>query len=85
MSEVNLIISFLDWVCGGQWNRLATFLGQFVSSLATNNIELVVFFNGCSEQSRHHDWIQQQLKLRSNINQVRESMYIIYISDDSAS
>ncbi|KAL1116810.1 hypothetical protein AAG570_005280 [Ranatra chinensis] len=61
---------FSDWVCGGQWNRVTTFLGQFVSSLNVASIEIVVFFNGCTEQSRTQEWIQAQLRNRHKISQV---------------
>lgn len=61
---------FSDWACGGQWNRMVTFLSQFVSSLQKANIDLVVFFNGCVEQQRMNEWIGQQQKTRLKVNQV---------------
>ncbi|XP_075235420.1 constitutive coactivator of PPAR-gamma-like protein 1 homolog [Lycorma delicatula] len=61
---------FSDWACGGQWNRMVTFLSQFVSSLQKANIDLVVFFNGCVEQQRMNEWIAQQQRTRQKVNQV---------------
>ncbi|CAB0010324.1 unnamed protein product, partial [Nesidiocoris tenuis] len=61
---------FSDWVCGGQWNRVTTFLGQFISSLKASNIELAVFFNGCTEPQRTDEWIAEQLRRRAKISQV---------------
>uniref|UniRef100_A0A146LZW3 Constitutive coactivator of PPAR-gamma-like protein 2 n=1 Tax=Lygus hesperus TaxID=30085 RepID=A0A146LZW3_LYGHE len=61
---------FSDWVCGGQWNRVTTFLGQFIGSLNASQIELVVFFNGCTEPQRTDEWIAEQLRARARISQV---------------
>ncbi|XP_014260840.1 constitutive coactivator of PPAR-gamma-like protein 1 [Cimex lectularius] len=61
---------FSDWVCGGQWNRVTTFLGQLVSSLNLAKIDLAVFFNGCTEPQRTEEWIQKQFRNRQRINHV---------------
>lgn len=62
-----------DWACGGQWNRMVSFLAQFVSSLQKANIDLVVFFNGCTETQRMAEWIATQQKTRQKVNQVNYS------------
>uniref|UniRef100_A0A224XIS9 Putative constitutive coactivator of ppar-gamma-like protein 1 log isoform x1 n=1 Tax=Panstrongylus lignarius TaxID=156445 RepID=A0A224XIS9_9HEMI len=61
---------FSDWVCGGQWSRVNTFLSQFVASLSLSNIELAVFFNGCNEPARTREWIALQLQRREKISNV---------------
>lgn len=61
---------FSDWVCGGQWNRVTAFLGQFVNSLHLANIELTVFFNGCTQGQRAREWVEEQLKARYKISMV---------------
>ncbi|XP_073973684.1 constitutive coactivator of PPAR-gamma-like protein 1 homolog isoform X2 [Rhodnius prolixus] len=61
---------FSDWVCGGQWSRVNTFLSQFVASLSLSNIELAVFFNGCNEPARTREWIAFQLQRREKISNV---------------
>ncbi|XP_046665450.1 constitutive coactivator of PPAR-gamma-like protein 1 isoform X2 [Homalodisca vitripennis] len=61
---------FSDWACGGQWNRMVSFLAQFVSSLQKANIDLVVFFNGCTEPQRMAEWIVSQQRTRQRVNQV---------------
>jgi len=61
---------FSDWACGGQWNRMVSFLAQFVTNLQKANIDLVVFFNGCTEPQRMAEWIQTQQKTRQKVNQV---------------
>lgn len=60
-----------DWACGGQWNRMVTFLAEFVSSLQKANIDLVVFFNGCTEPQRMGEWVASQQKTRIRVNQVK--------------
>lgn len=64
------ITFFIDWACGGQWNRMVTFLAEFVNSLLKANIDLVVFFNGCIEQQRMAEWIAAQQRTRLKVNQV---------------
>uniref|UniRef100_A0A1B6BZX8 Constitutive coactivator of PPAR-gamma-like protein 1 homolog n=1 Tax=Clastoptera arizonana TaxID=38151 RepID=A0A1B6BZX8_9HEMI len=61
---------FSDWACGGQWNRMVAFLVEFVNSLQKSNIDLVVFFNGCTEPQRMEEWIMLQQKTRLKVNQV---------------
>lgn len=75
--NVNLIFEFLmyikknlDWVCGGQWNRMVSFLTNFVNSLRQSNVHVVVFFNGAYEESRFNEWIQKQEETRNRANAV---------------
>ena len=72
---IEFFFFFLDWACGGQWNRMVTFLAEFVNSLLKANIDLVVFFNGCIEQQRMAEWIAAQQKTRLKVNQVRVGWY----------
>lgn len=60
----------LDWVCGGQWNRMVSFLTNFVNSLRQSNVHVVVFFNGAYEESRFNEWIQKQEETRNRANAV---------------
>ncbi|XP_011306830.1 constitutive coactivator of PPAR-gamma-like protein 1 homolog [Fopius arisanus] len=61
---------FSDWACGGQWNRMVQFLAVLIQSIELSGVELVVFFNGCSESARRAEWIQDQLKMRIKVNSV---------------
>ncbi|XP_066596135.1 constitutive coactivator of PPAR-gamma-like protein 1 homolog [Prorops nasuta] len=61
---------FSDWACGGQWNRMVQFLAVLIQSAETSGLELAVFFNGCFEPARRGDWIQEQLQVRTKINNV---------------
>ncbi|VVC24650.1 PIN domain-like [Cinara cedri] len=61
---------FSDWVCGGQWNRMVSFLTNFVSSLRQSNVHVVVFFNGAYEEDRFNEWIQKQEETRNRANAV---------------
>lgn len=68
--EIVIKLLSIDWACGGQWNRMVSFLAQFVSSLQKANIDLVVFFNGCTEPQRMAEWIASQQRTRQRVNQV---------------
>ena len=44
---------YSDWVCGGEWNRMMTFLSNLVQTCRSCNLDLVVFFNGALGGSTH--------------------------------
>lgn len=55
---------FSDWVCGGQWNRMTTFLTSLIQACHNANMELVIFFNGGLESQKINEWYSQQLARR---------------------
>lgn len=61
---------YSDWVCGGQWNRMVSFLTNFVNSLRQSNIHVVLFFNGAYEEDRFNEWTQKQEETRNRANAV---------------
>ncbi|XP_050430295.1 constitutive coactivator of PPAR-gamma-like protein 1 homolog isoform X2 [Adelges cooleyi] len=61
---------YSDWVCGGQWNRMVSFLTNFVNSLRQSNVHVVVFFNGAYEEERFSEWTQKQEETRNRVNAV---------------
>ncbi|XP_065201519.1 constitutive coactivator of PPAR-gamma-like protein 1 homolog isoform X3 [Planococcus citri] len=61
---------FSDWVCGGQWNRMADFVDKLVTLAENANIELTVFFNGAIESQRMNEWIAQQKREYEKVNRV---------------
>lgn len=67
--------STLDWICGGQWNRMLQFLHSLVQTLHAHNLHLAVYFNGALERPRMHEWVRNQLAARSNIYQVLRHLH----------
>lgn len=67
--------SFTDWVCGGQWNSMFHFLDNLARSSRSNNIKLIVFFNGSLERSRTQQWFQQQDVDKNTAYQVLSHVY----------
>ncbi|BFZ10311.1 hypothetical protein BsWGS_13352 [Bradybaena similaris] len=61
---------FSDWVCGGQWNRMTSFLANLVQACHNANMELVVFFNGALENKKINDWMSLQLTQRDKVHYV---------------
>jgi len=72
----------LDWVCGGQWNRMVSFLTNFVNSLRQSNVHVVVFFNGAYEDDRFTEWVQKQEETRNRANAVSYLNLIYFIHFD---
>lgn len=66
-----------DWVCGGQWNRMVSFLTNFVNSLRQSNVHVVLFFNGASEEDRFIEWTQKQEETRNRANAVSHLMTLL--------
>ena len=44
--------TFVDWVCGGQWDKMEQFLQNFSRVIHNSNLDLVIFFNGTLEYER---------------------------------
>ncbi|XP_050534475.1 constitutive coactivator of PPAR-gamma-like protein 1 homolog isoform X2 [Daktulosphaira vitifoliae] len=61
---------YSDWVCGGQWNRMVSFLSNFVNSLRQSNVHVVVFFNGSFENERFNEWVLKQEETRNRANAI---------------
>jgi len=72
----------LDWVCGGQWNRMVSFLTNFVNSLRQSNVHVVVFFNGAYEDDRFTEWVQKQEDTRNRANAVSYLNLVYFINVD---
>lgn len=66
---------FSDWVCGGQWNRMLTFLTNLLQACQTANMELVVFFNGALESQKMDAWYSSQLNQKKKVNMVLRHIY----------
>ena len=43
---------FPNWVCGGQWRHMITFLANLFGRLHQSNVQVVVFLNGTLEPTR---------------------------------
>ena len=61
---------YSDWVCGGQWNRMLTYLSNLLQACQTANMELVVFFNGALESQKMNSWYAEQLNQKKKVNMV---------------
>jgi len=51
---------FPNWVCGGQWRHMMTFLANLFGRLHQTNVQVVVFLNGTLEPTRFREWVKQQ-------------------------
>lgn len=61
---------FSDWVCGGQWNRMVTFLGSLMQACHSGNMDLVVFFNGALENQKINEWYADQVNTKRKVSSV---------------
>ena len=43
---------FPNWVCGGEWRHMMTFLANLFGRLHQSNVQVVVFLNGALEPAR---------------------------------
>ncbi|ELT95705.1 hypothetical protein CAPTEDRAFT_222688 [Capitella teleta] len=59
-----------DWVSGGQWNRMLTFLSNLMNACRTANMDILVVINGAMEKDRIQQWQEQQAEVQKNINHV---------------
>ena len=62
--------SFTDWVCGGQWNSMFHFIDNLARASRSNNMKLVVVFNGSIEKNRIPEWLKQETQTRNTVGQV---------------
>ncbi|XP_072181724.1 constitutive coactivator of PPAR-gamma-like protein 1 homolog isoform X1 [Diadema setosum] len=62
--------SFTDWVCGGQWNSMFHFIDNLARASRSNNMKLIVIFNGSLEKNRITDWFRQETQTRNTVGQV---------------
>lgn len=53
---------FLDWACGGQWNRAYQFVHLLVGAFQKANIEVVAFFDGSLRENKR--WTAQRAETR---------------------
>lgn len=59
-----------DWVSGGQWNHMLSYLASLSKACLSGNIELVVYFNGALEKPRIHEWVKKQINDRQTAQQI---------------
>ncbi|XP_072136484.1 constitutive coactivator of PPAR-gamma-like protein 1 homolog isoform X2 [Mobula birostris] len=59
-----------DWVSGGQWNHMLSYLASLSKACFSGNIELVVYFNGALEKPRLHEWVKKQINDRQTAQQI---------------
>ncbi|XP_072308138.1 constitutive coactivator of PPAR-gamma-like protein 1 homolog [Eucyclogobius newberryi] len=62
--------SYTDWVSGGQWNHMLSFLAALSQACFGANIQFVVCFNGALEKSRLHEWVKRQGSERQTAQQI---------------
>lgn len=62
--------SFTDWVCGGQWNSMFHFIDNLARASRSNNMKLIVVFNGSIEKNRIPEWLKQEIHTRNTVGQV---------------
>ena len=62
--------SFTDWVCGGQWNSMFHFIDNLARASRSNNMKLIVVFNGSIEKNRIPEWLKQETQTRNTVGQV---------------
>lgn len=79
-SERRNCFFIIDWVCGGQWNRMANFIKDLVSKLNESYIEIVVFFNGAIEPQRMNEWIASQKEEYIKIQKVMTFFFLKFVS-----
>ena len=61
---------FTDWVCGGQWTRMLSYLRKLVATCRDNKIEIIFFVDGSQESARRHDWYNQQIVRKDHVTQI---------------
>lgn len=62
--------SYTDWVSGGQWNHMLSFLSALSRACFCANIQLQVCFNGALEKGRLHEWVKRQVNDRQTAQQI---------------
>lgn len=61
---------FSDWVCGGQWNRMTSYLNSLIQACQAANMELVVFFNGALESQKMTEWFASQSTEKKKVQSI---------------
>ena len=61
---------FPDWSCGGQWQNMMSFLSALFGTCHQANVHMAIFYNGAKEADRFPAWVQGQIKIKQNVNQV---------------
>lgn len=62
--------SYTDWVSGGQWNHMMSFLAALSKACFCANIQFLVCFNGALEKGRLHEWVKRQVNERQTAQQI---------------
>lgn len=61
---------YTDWVSGGQWNHMLSFLSALSKACFRDNIQFLVCFNGALEKGRLHEWVKRQVNERQTAQQI---------------
>lgn len=62
--------SYTDWVSGGQWKHMLSFLAALSKACFSANIQFLVCFNGALEKGRLHEWVKRQVNERQTAQQI---------------
>lgn len=64
---------YLDWACGGQWNRAYQFVRLLVDAFNAAHIELIAFFDGTLKENKksHPDRVEIRQKTISVLKHIR--------------
>lgn len=62
--------AYTDWVSGGQWNHMLSFLAALSKACFCANIQFLVCFNGALEKGRLHEWVKRQVNERQTSQQI---------------
>ena len=66
---------YSDWVCGGQWNHMVEFMSALFQTMVQSNIHTATFIDGTLEPGRVNTWVQQQLKMKTNVKNVLRHLH----------
>lgn len=67
--------SYTDWVSGGQWNHMLSFLAALSKACFCANIQFLVCFNGALEKGRLHEWVKRQVNERQTSQQIMRHIH----------
>lgn len=65
MFALSLSLPFIDWACGGQWNRAYQFVALLVNAFDMANIEIVAFFDGTLSERVRNESQQKEVRQKT--------------------
>lgn len=68
-----ILCLYVDWACGGQWNRAYQFVRLLVDAFNAAHIELIAFFDGTLKENKkiHTDRVEIRQKTISVLKHIR--------------